>query len=115
MKKSIIAAVLLSAGVLSAQDTEPKYELESQLVKATYYHDNGNVKQQGFYKNGKLHGKWVAYNENGTKQSMGEYQNGAKTGKWFFWNDAVLSEVDYSDSRIAEIKTWSKNAVVLNK
>lgn len=115
MKKIIIAALLLSAGVVSAQDIKPKYEVENQMVKATYYYDNGNVKQEGFYKDGKLHGKWMAYNEDGTKQSMGEYSNGAKSGKWFFWNDKVLNEVDYTDSRIAEVRTWSKDAVVLNK
>ncbi|KAF2520164.1 membrane-binding protein [Flavobacterium salilacus subsp. salilacus] len=115
MKKIIIAALMLSAGMLSAQEIKPKYEIESQMVKATYYYDNGNIKQQGFYKDGKLHGKWVAFNENGTKQSIGEYANGVKTGKWFFWSDATLSEVDYTDSRIADIKRWSREAVVVNK
>lgn len=114
MKKIIIGGMLLSAFVVSAQKG-PKYEIENQLVKATYYYDNGQVKQEGFYKDGKLHGKWVSYNENGTKQAMGEYNNGAKAGKWFFWNDAALSEVDYADSRIAEVKKWSKDAVVVNK
>mgnify|MGYP005851807953 CR=1 FL=1 len=115
MKKIIIAALLLSAGVMSAQKIETKYTIENQLVKATYYYDNGQVKQEGFYKDGKLHGSWVAYNENGTKQSMGEYSNGAKTGRWFFWSDTVLNEVDYADSRIAEIKKWSKDAVAVTK
>jgi antitoxin component YwqK of YwqJK toxin-antitoxin module len=103
------------AGVLSAQEVKPKYEVANQLVKATYYHDNGTVKQEGFYKDGKLHGKWISYNENGTKQAMGEYVDGEKSGKWFFWNNTTLTEVDYSDSRIAEVKKWSKDAVVLNK
>lgn len=115
MKKIFIAGMLLSACVLTAQNIEPKYEIETQLVKATYYHDNGQVKQEGFYKDGKLHGKWVAYNEDGTKQAMGEYNNGVKTGKWFFWDNAGLNEVDYSESRIAEVKKWSKDAVVVNK
>ncbi|QYJ69260.1 toxin-antitoxin system YwqK family antitoxin [Flavobacterium litorale] len=115
MRKMIIAALMLSAGVLSAQEIEPKYEITNKMVKATYYHDNGAIKQQGFYKDGKLHGKWVAYNEDGTKQALGEYENGTKTGKWFFWNDTLLSEVDYNDSRIADIKKWSREAVVVNK
>ncbi|OIQ16019.1 MAG: membrane-binding protein [Flavobacterium sp. MedPE-SWcel] len=115
MKKMIIAAFVLSAGVLSAQEIKPKFEIENQMVKATYYYDNGNVKQEGFYKDGKLHGKWVAYNENGSKQSIGEYENGTKAGKWFFWNESSLNEVDYTDSRIADIKKWSRDAIVVNK
>ncbi|RYJ41399.1 toxin-antitoxin system YwqK family antitoxin [Flavobacterium beibuense] len=117
MKKIIIAGLLLSACFVTAQETpKPKYELESQTVKATFYYDNGQVKQQGYYnKDGKLHGQWVAYNEDGTKQAIGEYVNGEKTGKWFFWTGSILNEVDYNDSRIADIKKWSKEAVVLNK
>ncbi|AXG75224.1 membrane-binding protein [Flavobacterium arcticum] len=115
MKKIIIAAFMLFAGVISAQEIKPKYEIENQTVKATYYYDNGNIKQEGFYKDGKLHGKWMSFNEDGTKQSIGEYANGIKSGKWFFWNDTTLSEVDYSDSRIADVKKWSRDAVVVNK
>ncbi len=115
MKKIMIAAVLLSVGILSAQEVKPKHEIQDQMVKSTYYYDNGQVKQQGFYKDGKLHGAWVAYNEDGTKRAMGEYNNGAKTGKWFFWTGAVLNEVDYADSRIAEVRKWSKDAIVSNK
>jgi antitoxin component YwqK of YwqJK toxin-antitoxin module len=115
MKKIIIAGLLLSAGVVSAQKVEPKYTIENQMVKATYYYDNGQVMQEGFYKDGKLHGKWVAYNEDGSKQSIGEYTDGAKSGKWFFWGSSALSEVDYNDSRVAEVKTWSKDAVATTK
>ena len=115
MKKIIIAGLLLSAGVTSAQNKEPKYEIENQMVKATYYYDNGNVMQQGFYKDGKLHGQWAAYNEDGSKQSLGKYNNGEKSGKWFFWSQTSLSEVDYSDKRVAEVKTWTKDAVAVTK
>jgi antitoxin component YwqK of YwqJK toxin-antitoxin module len=115
MKKIIIAALMLSAGVLSAQEIKPKYEIVNQMVKATYFYDNGNIKQEGFYKDGKLHGKWISFNEDGSKQALGEYENGTKTGKWFFWNNVTLNEVDYTDSRVADVKTWSRDAVVLNK
>jgi hypothetical protein len=43
---------------------------------------------------------------------MGQYQNGIKIGKWFFWTGADLTEVDYSDSRIAQVKKWSQGAIV---
>jgi hypothetical protein len=46
---------------------------------------------------------------------MGEYENGQKTGKWFFWTGSTLNEVDYSNSRIADIKKWSNGAVAVNK
>jgi antitoxin component YwqK of YwqJK toxin-antitoxin module len=114
MKKVMIAAVLLVSGFSFAQEITPKFEVIDQMVKATYFYENGAVKQQGMYLDGKLHGKWVAYNEDGTKQSLGEFNNGTKVGKWFFWNENTLSEVDFNDNRIAEVKKWSKDALVNN-
>lgn len=115
MKKILFAGLLLSAGVLSAQtNKDHNYSIEkNDIVKAVYYYENGNVKQEGSYKDGKLHGTWASYNEDGTKQSMGEYANGQKTGKWFFWTGAVLNEVDFNNSRIAQVKKWSKDPVVV--
>ncbi|MCR5860914.1 membrane-binding protein [Flavobacterium sp. J372] len=113
MKKIIIAGLLLSACVVSAQEVKPKYEIENNLVKATYYHDNGNISQEGYFKDGKPHGKWTSFKEDGSKLGMGEYKDGVKCGKWFFWGDTQLSEVDYSNSRIADVKTWSNTAVVV--
>jgi antitoxin component YwqK of YwqJK toxin-antitoxin module len=111
MKKYILPCLLLLSGVVFAQSIEPKYVIEGSLIKATYYYDNGKVKQEGYYKDGKVHGKWISYSETGSKISLGEYNKGIKTGKWFFWNQKNLSEVDYSDNRVAEVKKWSQDAL----
>ncbi len=115
MKKIIVAGFLLVAGVLSAQSVKPSHSIENNIIKSTYYYDNGNIKQTGFYKDGKLTGAWVSYNEDGTKQSIGEYENGKKSGKWFFWTGKTLTEVNYADSRVAEVKKWNQEAVAANK
>ncbi|WP_395074507.1 toxin-antitoxin system YwqK family antitoxin [Flavobacterium sp.] len=111
MKKYIILSLLLFSGIIYAQSIEPKYEIEGNLVKATYFHDNGNIKQEGFYKDGKVHGKWISYSESGSKISLGEFNKGQKIGKWFFWNQNSLSEVDYNNSRVADVKKWSQEAL----
>jgi antitoxin component YwqK of YwqJK toxin-antitoxin module len=115
MKKILIMCALIVSGGAFAQEVEPTYEIQGNLVKATYYHDNGAVKQEGFYKDGKVHGKWISYNENGKKLSLGEFKNGEKTGKWFFWNEASLSEVDYSNSRIASVSKWQNETIAYTK
>ena len=97
-----------------AQDKKPIFEKEGELVKGTFYHDNGEVSQQGFYLDKKLHGKWVAYDANGKKIALGQYENGKKTGKWFFWNNDQLSEVSYSNNTIAEVTTWSEKSEVVS-
>ena len=111
MKNYIIVAALLFTGLIFANHP-PKHEVVGDLVKSTYFHENGTVSQEGFYKNGKVHGEWVSYNEDGDKTAIASYNEGAKKGKWFFWNNKSLSEVDYSDSRVASVKTWKEEAVV---
>jgi antitoxin component YwqK of YwqJK toxin-antitoxin module len=112
MKKIMILAALVISAMTFAQDKTPRLEQEGQLVKATYLYDNGQIQQEGFFKDGKLVGIWVSYDENGVKKAIGEYVNGQKIGKWLFWNEKTLSEVDYSDSRIASIKNWKQEALV---
>ncbi|WP_295337245.1 membrane-binding protein [Flavobacterium sp.] len=112
MKKILILGVFLLSGVAFAQTTKPVLEQEGNLVKATYYYDNGKIQQQGYFKDGKLTGQWIAFDEQGNKKSIGTYVNGDKTGKWFFWNNDSLSEVDYSDSRVASVKSWTQQAIV---
>lgn len=114
MKKYIILTAILFSGILFAQENNPKLETVGQMVKTTYYFENGKVQQEGFFKNGKLEGIWVSYDANGNKKSVGNYINGTKTGKWFFWNESSLNEVDYSNSRIAAVKTWKQDASLVN-
>ncbi len=112
MKKYVTLSILLFSGVIYAQAIEPKYEIQSDLIKATYFYDNGQIKQEGFYKDGKVHGKWISYSEAGEKTAIGEFNRGQKTGKWFFWNKNSLSEVNYSNSKVADIVKWSKDGLV---
>tara|TARA_R110002126_G_scaffold222889_3_gene367962 strand:- start:1853 stop:2200 length:348 start_codon:yes stop_codon:yes gene_type:complete len=112
MKKYIMIAAVLFTGILFAQNTKPQLEAAGNQVKATYHHENGQIQQQGHYLDGKLQGEWTSYDANGNKVAIGSYNKGQKVGKWFFWNNSVLSEVDYSDNRIASVKNWKKDAIV---
>ncbi|WP_396155807.1 toxin-antitoxin system YwqK family antitoxin [Flavobacterium sp.] len=114
MKKILILGALVISAFAFAQAKKPVLEQEGNLVKATYYYDNGQIQQQGYFKEGKLEGSWVAFDEKGNKKSIGDYSNGEKTGKWFFWNDKSLSEVDYSNSRVASVKSWKQDALAKN-
>ncbi len=115
MKNIILILALVFASSIIAQN-KPKFEKEGNLVKGTFFHDNGQIQQQGFYKNGKLHGEWVSYNAEGKKLAMAQYEDGIKTGKWFMWNKGVLIEVDYDANVIASVVEWSaKNTVVTSE
>ncbi|MEA1786643.1 nicotinic acid mononucleotide adenyltransferase [Arenibacter sp. GZD96] len=116
MKKTLFIIAFFVGFGIYAQDTKTKYEQEGDLLKATYYHDNGEIAQIGYFLNGKLHGEWQMYDENGAKLAKGSYVSGQKTGKWYFWEGEHLSEVDFVDSKIAHVKKLNaKDPVVTNK
>ncbi len=55
----------------------------------------------------------VMVDTDGNKVAVAEYDKGQKVGKWFFWSDSALSEVDYSDNRVASVKNWKKDNLVI--
>jgi len=92
--------------------TEPTLEKVGEMVKATYFHENGEIAQTGYLLEGKLHGEWLMYNTEGEKLASGRYTNGKKAGKWFFWQNDILKEVDFTDNRIVNVKNWNQSEVV---
>ncbi|WP_348798033.1 toxin-antitoxin system YwqK family antitoxin [Flavobacterium adhaerens] len=114
MKKCVVLIAMLFTGVIFAQDAKPVLEPFGKKIKATYFYDNGQVQQEGYFVNGKLDGIWVMYNEGGDKIASGEYDAGVKVGKWFFWsqnNDKnSLCEVDFSQNKIDKVKNWRQDA-----
>lgn len=116
MKKLGILVAVLFSGVIFAQDAKPVLEPFGKKVKATYFYENGQVQQEGYFENGKLEGIWISYNEAGDKIATGEYKAGVKTGKWFFWSEkegkSSLCEVDFSNNQIEKVKNWRQDAFV---
>jgi antitoxin component YwqK of YwqJK toxin-antitoxin module len=114
MKKFVILVAVLFSGVVFAQDSKPVLEPFGKKIRATYFFENGQVQQEGYFVDGKLDGIWVSYNEDGDKIASGEYVAGVKTGKWFFWSQNAdkksLCEVDFSQNQISKVKNWRQDA-----
>jgi antitoxin component YwqK of YwqJK toxin-antitoxin module len=112
MKNLILTLVILISGLSFGQAIEPVLEAENGLVKATYHYENGAVQQVGYFKDGKLDGKWTSYDENGNLKATAEYTNGAKTGKWMYYSNSIcVSEVSFVDNRIVDVKKFNHNAI----
>ncbi len=111
--KNLVLVVLMLVSSLSFAQVDAKVEKKGDLTMVTYYHDNGNVEQEGtFNAKGELHGVWTSYDLKGNKVAVGNYNNGQKSGKWFFWVDDTLKEVDYKDSKIASVQEWKQSTDV---
>ena len=99
------------SGIAFSQDNNPVLEAQGKLVKATYYFDNGNVQQVGYFKDGKLDGKWTSYDAKGNIKAIAEYTNGEKSGKWIFSDAITTKEVDFSNNQIVAISNSKVNAI----
>lgn len=114
MKNIFIIIATLITSILVAQNVKPTYEkVEGDMIKGTFYHENGEVQQQGLYKDGKLQGQWISYNSEGKKVAQGTYDKGVKVGTWYFYDGKSLSEISYENNVIASVKNWDENSNVV--
>jgi len=109
MKKLLTLIVLFVIANINAQEVEPTYEKSGDMVKATYYYQDGSIKEQGFFKDKKLTGQWISYNQDGEKTMIANYDAGKKVGKWFAWNKNSLKEITYNNNKVISLKKWNED------
>lgn len=110
----ILLCMLVGITALGQEKVVQKTESKDEL-KVIYYHDNGLIQQEGFLKNNKPNGQWIAYNKKGQKTAIAYYNEGNKIGKWFFWKEGKLTEIDYNENKIAAVKSWKESTMVVDK
>jgi antitoxin component YwqK of YwqJK toxin-antitoxin module len=110
MKNFAAIIFLFLVSTSYAQEVKPTYEKVGDTVKATYYFEDGAVKEQGFFKDAKLTGKWVSYNKEGKKTMIAHYDAGKKVGKWFAWSSTSLKEINYANNAIVSVKNWEEES-----
>ena len=105
--KKILATLLVCLVAISfsyAQDKEPSFEKQDDLVKATYYHENGMIKEVGFFKDNKLHDKWVHYDLTGKITVVANYENGVKEGTWYIVGENSTKQVTYKANKPIKVE-----------
>ena len=60
-----------------------------------HLHNNGKLKSEGNYKNGKKDGPWISFWSNGQLEYKGDYKENKREGFWIYYrmNGTVFSEV----------------------
>lgn len=110
MKKILLIALFFIAAQGFSQKIAPTFEKEGELVKATYYNEQGGISVQGFFKNKKLTGKWIRFDTNGNKTKIAYYNEGKKVGKWFVWDKESLKEINFNNNVIVSVNTWKSDS-----
>jgi antitoxin component YwqK of YwqJK toxin-antitoxin module len=106
MKNIITICMLSIAAIGYTQEKQPTFKAEGDLVKATYYYDDGSVKTEGYFKDKKITGEWTRFDKDGNKTELAFYNSGKKVGKWFIWSKDSLKEINYENNSIASVKDW---------
>jgi antitoxin component YwqK of YwqJK toxin-antitoxin module len=119
MKKLLFIAVMFTSLIVSAQKKtnsdapKPVYEVEDGLVKVTNFYETGEVREQGFYDaDKKLTGEWIQFDKKGKRTVVANYYKGAKVGKWIVWQGDKMLQLDYEQSRIANVSEWKDTSTL---
>lgn len=115
MKKIVTVCMLGLATLGFSQEKQPSFSAEGDLVKATYYYEDGSIKTQGFFKDKKLTGEWVLFDKAGNKTQLAYYKDGKKVGKWFIWTEESLKEINYQDNVVASVNVWKPETNIASR
>jgi antitoxin component YwqK of YwqJK toxin-antitoxin module len=105
---AFILALLINASVI-AQSSSPTYvKVSTNKVKVTWFYENGQVKETGFFIDDKKDGVWEHFNEKGIKVSEASYTEGIKDGNWSVWNEngVMLYHLVYENGKRKLATQW---------
>lgn len=73
----------------------------SMGLQVISFYPGGSVREIGYLKEGKMHGKWVLWNESGARQGVANYQTGKKVGTWQIWDyqGELVYTIKYAQGR----------------
>jgi antitoxin component YwqK of YwqJK toxin-antitoxin module len=109
---ALLLALAVSASTI-AQSTAPSTsytKMNGNKTKFTSYHENGKIKEIGYFLNENKDGVWEHYNESGVKTSEANFTNGVKDGNWSIWNESgVLTYLMvYEDGKRILTTQWDE-------
>lgn len=118
MRSFILTFILMLGVTVTAQQNNKTLKTvtvkEGKLTKVNIYHDNGQLAQQGYLKNNKLHGKWVKYSEEGNLLCVAKYNRGKRNGTWLFWDNKDLTEVEFKNNKVLQKLTFQAQTRVVS-
>ncbi|KAB2913480.1 MAG: hypothetical protein F9K23_16790 [Bacteroidetes bacterium] len=102
MQYVIRALVLFCFVFLAGELTASPVQSANDSAVVTY-HENGQVKEKGSYRNGLKHGKWKEYDAEGVILKMTKYKNGEF--KWErLYKNGKLSQITDKKGRVHKMK-----------
>jgi antitoxin component YwqK of YwqJK toxin-antitoxin module len=67
--------------------TEIEFQNGQAQGKINRFHTNGQLRETGYYLQGKKHGSWSSYNNQGQLMTTAHFNEGKKDGEWMVWDN----------------------------
>ena len=119
MKKLLMTAFIFTSfamfaqNIVNAEAPKPVYEIEDGLVKVTNFYESGEIREQGFYDaDKKLTGEWIQFDKTGKRTIIANYYKGAKVGTWLVLQGDKVLQLDYEQSRVANVSEWNDTSIL---
>lgn len=121
---AITGLIALSAVVFSHAQNLPATEfhadgkvkcsyekVDAQTVRMVRFHENGQLAEQGQYRNGRPDGRWQTWEADGTKTSEINYQNGVRHGEFRVYDrsNGSVTEIVYAAGKLTSANKWMKD------
>jgi len=75
---------------------EAVYTIKNGLENGSveFYYPSTEIMEQGYFKDGTKHGKWIRWSTKGDKLAEANYNNGKKDGKWVVWDERGIKRYE---------------------
>lgn len=120
MKGLMLSLLIVVSSFAVAQDNakvmydngtvKSEYEKRGDRVAVTNYHENGQIKETGFFKNGVPEGKWESFGTDGVKTAEVTYVNGQRHGEFRVWDqfENAYIEMRYNHGQVVAANRYLK-------
>jgi antitoxin component YwqK of YwqJK toxin-antitoxin module len=71
-----------------------------------FYYPTTEIMEQGNFKDGLKHGKWVRWSVKGNKLAEANYNKGKKDGRWIIWDERGVKRYEMYYASGAKTGTW---------
>jgi antitoxin component YwqK of YwqJK toxin-antitoxin module len=120
MKAFMLSLVVLAGSTCFAQNkaktsydngaVKSEYVKKGELVAITNYYESGEVKEEGFFKDGIPEGKWETFSKEGAKTAELTYVEGQRHGEFRVWDefDNAYIEMRYDHGKVVSANRYLK-------
>lgn len=117
-----VTSVVMAAKVLHVEyydNGQKKLELtkvKHGLVRIDQYYEDGVLRETGFMKRGKSHGKWMSFNRIGQQVATAYYYESVRLGSWIIYDQWTGQSVaiTFQEGMPRSYRSYARNGELIS-